>query len=466
MTSYTADELTKLYNELREKTDGHVKHKVFIEEVKSTVFDPIVYKMYWTFDENRLKKKGFKPDKYGKLYVNVTISTKYNPKKTTDTIQINGRFKTLESINEYIKRSIENKEFALIQISERIDEDIATYDEDIRKHNEEIDRMNAEAEAAESKSESEASRQSEIEKHDERIESIIDLEDVEQAPQKSSSSSSAGAPAFEFSASAGAPAFDFSAQLQRLHEERNKKQERLRQRLHGETSEKQEETSEKQEETSEKEEKTGKKHTDSIDINFIDQLFNPVDKQANVTPDLTRLKQYVPVETLDKYMTSINNALLHGNVKIFDETGKLLIEAPTQERAINGLLKLIEEDYDKGTKRIYNIGSKFSVISMESSKKGTPEMYGTLMKLRADLSLKNEDDMTIMYKIDDIINRGVKSTDMEDLANYITNIKGRTDIRGNLKLKTKKETMKTVQRYNKFLSNKNTKRKHRYIDNY
>ena len=171
-----------------------------------------------------------------------------------------------------------------------------------------------------------------------------------------------------------------------------------------------------------------------------------------------RLRQMLPPEQYEQFYSAIEDALKEegGTVKIFDSDGKVLATADTREAALEALKRLVEEDYDRGIKRVSNVGTKFSMVSLGQTQKGETMLYGELLTLLRNLDMRVDDDRKMIYDVKTMIDKGANAGDVKKLAMDLIHKKVQGNLedqrRANPKLKSKKRKMKQVNQFKNFLS--------------
>jgi len=169
-----------------------------------------------------------------------------------------------------------------------------------------------------------------------------------------------------------------------------------------------------------------------------------------------RLKAMIPPEKFAEFNMAIDKALEDtGEVKVFDESGKTIMTAHTRPHALLKLQKLVDEDYDKGSRRVYQVGTRFAVVGIDQTQAGLPMLYGQVLSLLSNLNMKKESDKKIAYKVKDMVSRGVRSSDIVALAKEMLEKKLPSESMskpGNAKLKSRNFTQKDIDKYVNYMS--------------
>lgn len=146
-----------------------------------------------------------------------------------------------------------------------------------------------------------------------------------------------------------------------------------------------------------------------------------------------------------------------GQVMVFDEENNVLLRADTYDDAIDGLVRILQEEMTTGIKKARYLGNpdpKFTIISLAEHEM-MPALQGEVYQLMNGLDLQKQGERQIFYDLQTLMTRGIKSSDITDLSRQLLNIR-MNDKQGLIqneitnKMNTKRYSLKKLKKYNRW----------------
>jgi len=472
---FSVRDLKNLNDEVLKKTKRHVLNNIVSHKsITSRVFQN-KYNYSWFFPQDV-----FMVDRNGNININIRLYDMYGNEFAQDVVPINAKTKTLDKIEEYVENLIENISQKLPNISafimrdeeteKPVTEEVVSSEEEREKpvteevvsSEREVKKMDEEREKREKET---LSKKRHIQKQREKKEQMRKQEEMEEYEEPQKMQEIVKIPKLshqvyedirqkkkianeylELLKSQPEAASTSSTPVRKLTEKQKQRKEELEEEL---------------------EESKIDPFIDDLDDKMKGEFFEPPSKRKKrekllqikktaiineITGAEERLKKMIPPTQFHKFMDAIDDAIgKNKTVKIFDKYGNILVESRSRKEALEELRMLVDEDYASGTSRISKVGTTFSMEHIDEADDGRPAVYCDLLKLMSDLNIEDDGNAEVIYKIKDMVQRGVKSTDMEDIAKIILKNKYQ-EKRGNPKLKTRKVTRKTIKNYEKYLN--------------
>lgn len=174
-------------------------------------------------------------------------------------------------------------------------------------------------------------------------------------------------------------------------------------------------------------------------------------------PELEKLSTQVTERELEEISEAVDEAFEQGGgkVAIFDTHGKEIARGASQEDAYAILNKAISEDIDSGENKIGRIGNKFVTITPSRSRDGNQSLHGELLMILNNYKANKIGEQELIYTIQNMISRGVKSSDVKALAEQLLKKRLGMDEAeqrpANKKLKTREWKKKDIKKFHEYL---------------
>lgn len=166
------------------------------------------------------------------------------------------------------------------------------------------------------------------------------------------------------------------------------------------------------------------------------------------------LKQLVEPEVMKNIYKAVHDAIKDdGVVQIFDDKGNVMATADTEEGAMRFLLEQIEREMSTGQKKVSAIGKKYAMVKLKQDMDtGAPMFEAIKLVLTPDGDLTEEERIKKKYTIQELVTRGVKSTDAIKMAEEVVKVPNFRQQSGNKRLKSRKIKKEDVKKYQAALS--------------